>query len=179
MELVLAGKEAIVPVVVKGTKDDLRIGRAKIQGLKIGVRNQDYKPERDLVVGWVEKEMMPGLTKSVQDASSKNRAHAVRLLGMIGPAAKDAVPGLTTLLQDKDAEVRKAALMALESIGAEVKGAEKVLVELLKEPEVFCRLQAAEMLAQKRRAAPEVLAVAIGLFEDPKSDQETRLRCAG
>jgi hypothetical protein len=51
LELVLAGKEAVVPVLVKGTTDDLRSGRAEVQNMKVSTRIHDFNPQRDLVPG--------------------------------------------------------------------------------------------------------------------------------
>jgi hypothetical protein len=56
---VLAGKEAVVPVMVGGTRDDLRLGRARVQGMKVSTRIRDYNPKRDLVPGWTGKEKGP------------------------------------------------------------------------------------------------------------------------
>ena len=41
-----AGKEAVVPVVREGTKEDLRQGRAKIQDLRVGLKILDFNPKR-------------------------------------------------------------------------------------------------------------------------------------
>ena len=60
LETILAGKEAIVPVMVGGTKEDLRLGKAKIQGMKASLKIRDYNPKRDLVEGFiVDKEKVP------------------------------------------------------------------------------------------------------------------------
>jgi len=55
VELMLAGKEAVVPVMVKGTRDDLRKGKATIGGLKAGTRIADFNAKRDIVPGWKDK----------------------------------------------------------------------------------------------------------------------------
>jgi hypothetical protein len=44
-----AGKEAVVPVVREGTREDLRQGRAQIQGLRVGLRILTLDPKRDFV----------------------------------------------------------------------------------------------------------------------------------
>ena len=44
-----ADKEAVVPVLSKGTREDLRAGRAKIQGLRVGLKILDFNPKRDYV----------------------------------------------------------------------------------------------------------------------------------
>src|SRR5262249_43871667 len=49
IEKMLAGKEAILPVMVTGTREDLRAGKAKTQGLRVALNIHDYNPKRDLV----------------------------------------------------------------------------------------------------------------------------------
>jgi len=51
---VLAGKEAVVPVLASGSKDDLRAGKARLQGLRVSLRHGTIDPKRDLVP-WQEK----------------------------------------------------------------------------------------------------------------------------
>ena len=49
IEELLAGKDAIVPIVKTGTRDDLRAGKAKLGGLKVSVRLRDTNLGRDAV----------------------------------------------------------------------------------------------------------------------------------
>src|SRR5213592_3262396 len=61
-----AGKEAVVPCMVDGNKDDLHLRRAKIQRLRVSLKLQDYNPKRDFV-GWGGEDFrrltgMPGFT---------------------------------------------------------------------------------------------------------------------
>src|SRR4051794_7036568 len=63
---VTAGREAIVPCMVDGNKDDLHLRRAKIQRLRVSLKLQDYNPKRDFV-GWGGEDFrrlqgMPGFT---------------------------------------------------------------------------------------------------------------------
>jgi hypothetical protein len=63
---VLAGKEAVVPCMVDGNKDDLHMKRARIQRLKVSLKLGDYNPKRDFV-GWGGEDFrrlsgMPGFT---------------------------------------------------------------------------------------------------------------------
>jgi hypothetical protein len=44
-----AGKEAIVPVVREGTREDLRQGRAKVQGLRVGLKILSFDAKQDFV----------------------------------------------------------------------------------------------------------------------------------
>jgi hypothetical protein len=52
---VLAGKDAVVPILAGGSKDDLRAGRAKFQGLRVSLRLGTFDAKRD-VVPWPEKQ---------------------------------------------------------------------------------------------------------------------------
>ena len=63
---IVAGREAVVPAMVDGNKDDLHLRRAKIQRLKASLKIQDYNPKRDFV-GWGGEDFrrldgMPGFT---------------------------------------------------------------------------------------------------------------------
>lgn len=63
---IVAGKEAIVPCMVDGNKDDLHLKRAKIQRLRCSMKLLDYNPKRDFV-GWGGEDIrtlrgMPGFT---------------------------------------------------------------------------------------------------------------------
>jgi hypothetical protein len=62
----LAGKEVIVPCMVDGNKDDLKVGKAKIQRCKASLKLNDYNQKRDFV-GWGGEDFrrlsgMPGFT---------------------------------------------------------------------------------------------------------------------
>jgi hypothetical protein len=51
LDKMLADKEAIVPIMTQGKTDDLRQGRAKIQGLRVGLKILTFNPKKD-TVGW-------------------------------------------------------------------------------------------------------------------------------
>lgn len=55
---VLAGKEVIVPVLAGGSRDDLRAGKAKLQGLRVSLRLGNVDPKRD-VVPWPVQQTAP------------------------------------------------------------------------------------------------------------------------
>jgi hypothetical protein len=44
-----AGKESVVPVVREGTREDLRKDRAKVQGLRVGLKILTFDAKRDFV----------------------------------------------------------------------------------------------------------------------------------
>jgi hypothetical protein len=47
VEEMLAGKDSVVPVVAEGSKEDLRAGLAKIQGLRVSLGLNSFDPKRD------------------------------------------------------------------------------------------------------------------------------------
>jgi hypothetical protein len=51
VEAIVAGKEAVVPCMVDGNKDDLHLRRARIQRMRASLKLTDYNPKRDFV-GW-------------------------------------------------------------------------------------------------------------------------------
>jgi HEAT repeat protein len=163
IEKVVAGKEAVTPVMVEGTREDLRKGKAKLKGLKVSVNIQDYNPQRDLVSTWLGKEMVPSLIKSLQDPNRGKRTDAVRDLGLIGAEARDAVPGLLAVLQDKDEELRVNALVALGQIGPEAKAALPAFRAALKEGNPLMRRSAIRAVGQlgahAKAATPELTAL--------------------
>jgi hypothetical protein len=63
---VVAGREAVVPCMVDGNKDDLHLVRARIQRLRVSLKLLDYNAKRDFV-GWGGEDFrrlagMPGFT---------------------------------------------------------------------------------------------------------------------
>ena len=71
-----AGKEAIVPVLGQGTKDDLRLGKAKFRGMKVSPAIGDYNPGRDLVTGLFDNSMTPALIQSLRANNREERLSA-------------------------------------------------------------------------------------------------------
>lgn len=147
VETMLAGKTAILPVLVGGTRDDLRAGRGKTQGLRVAVAIRDYNPGRDLVVQASEKVAVPYLIKLLQDPNRDSRVLACRELGALGPDAKDAVPTLAEAVRnDASGTVRMCAADALVRIGPESKIALPALEAALKDqrlakrPEVVTKI---------------------------------------
>jgi hypothetical protein len=59
---VLAGKEAWVPVLAGGSKDELRAGKARVQGLRVSLRMGPPDPKRD-IVPWPVKQSKTNDTK--------------------------------------------------------------------------------------------------------------------
>lgn len=135
VEVMSAGKEALVPVLGEGTREDLRAGGAKIRGLKVRANLRDYNAKRDLATGMLDKAMVPNLIKSLQDTKDDKRLAAARELGLIGPAAKAAVPPLAEILRnDASATARVGAADALAGIGPDAKSALPALEAALKDP---------------------------------------------
>jgi hypothetical protein len=57
---ILAGQEVVVPCMVDGNPEDLRLRRAKLQRLRAGLKLLDYNPRRDFV-GWGGDDFVPAL----------------------------------------------------------------------------------------------------------------------
>jgi hypothetical protein len=146
VETMLGGAEAVVPVLGEGDRDDLRLGRAKIRGLKVSAKIHNYDPKRDLVTGLLDKSMAPALIKSLQDANSDRRVAAARELGLLGPPAKAAIPALVEAVgNDSSATVRLTAAEALAGVGADSASALPALEAALGDPRLA---QRPEVLAQ-------------------------------
>jgi HEAT repeat protein len=147
VEMILAGKESAVPVLAQGTRADLRAGRAKIQGLKVGPNLRTYDAKRDQATGVLDKGMVPSLVRSLQDPDRAARAKAILQLGLIGAPGDGAVEALLPMLRDKDVELRLAAFCALAQIGWDAKGV-PALAEALKDADPILRRAAVRELGK-------------------------------
>src|SRR5262245_373679 len=67
VEEILAGKPAVVPSLAGGTRDDLRAGKGRIQGLKASLQITDFNLERDRVSIGPPREI-PILIKDLEHA---------------------------------------------------------------------------------------------------------------
>src|SRR5262249_2246324 len=79
VEAILAGKEVVSPVLGHGTPDDLRLGRAKVQGLKAGPRIRNLNHKRDLAESADSRSTEP-LIRQLKVADDKLRVKAAREL---------------------------------------------------------------------------------------------------
>jgi len=163
IEKMLAGKEAVLPVIAEGTREDLRNGKAKLKGLKVSLKIQDYQPQRDGVPTWADAEMVASLVKALEAPNRASRASAVRELALIGPEAKDAVSGLLTVAQGKDDELRVAAVTALGQIGPPAKAALPAFLAALGDANPLLRRSAVRALGRlgtdAKTAAPTLVAL--------------------
>jgi hypothetical protein len=149
LETVLAGKEAVVPVLVKGTKEGLRQGRAQLEGMKISAQLGDFNPKRDLVPGWLEKEMVGPLLKALANPVREARLQAVQELGKVG-AAPSAIGALSQAVRnDASGTVRLRAAELLGRMGPEAKAARPALEAALNDPRIA---QRQEVLDKVREA---------------------------
>jgi HEAT repeat protein len=149
LEALVAGREAVVPVLGKGTRDDLRAGRAQLQGLRVSTALRDYVPARDLLpVDPADPAGVPALVQSLGSAGRDDRVKAARALALLGPAARAAVPALAEAVRnDSSGTVRIAAADALAAIGPEAKSALPALAAALKDPRMAQRRDVLAKLA--------------------------------
>ncbi|HEX7898075.1 MAG TPA: HEAT repeat domain-containing protein [Planctomycetota bacterium] len=152
VERVLAGKTAVVPSLAGGSRDDLRAGRARIQGLKVGLQIGDFNLERDRVANWPPREV-PALIRDLDHADRQARLQALTGLSGAGAEGRPAVARLLALLGDPDEETRLAAFSALSSIDPGNVGMVPAAIALLRNPDRANRVQAAVTLGEIGPAA--------------------------
>jgi HEAT repeat protein len=155
LEPVLAGKTAVVPTLVEGsTREELRQGRGRIQGLRVSLKIEDFNPARDRVAGWLSKEL-PELVRDLGEPDRQVRLQALRDLAVAGPEGKAAASKVVPFLQDADEEICVAALQALGQIGPEPTLALPALITALGARSLPIRRAAAEAVGQMGAAGRE------------------------
>jgi hypothetical protein len=157
VDRILAGKTAVVPSLAGGSRDDLRAGRGRIQGLKAGLQIGDFNLERDRVANWPPREI-PALIKDLDHADRQARLQALNGLSDAGAEGRPAVARLLALLEGKDDEIRLAALAALASIDPGNAGMVPAAIAFLRNPDRASRLQAAVALGAIGPAAKGAVA---------------------
>jgi hypothetical protein len=111
-----AGREAVVPCMVDGNKDDLHLRRARIQRLKASLK-LDYNPKRDFV-GWGGEDFrrlngMPGFTHFSAISRVDPDAQAISALDFDGDGKPDlclAGGGRVSLLQNAGESLNELSL---------------------------------------------------------------------
>jgi hypothetical protein len=169
VEQVLAGRTAVVPSLAGGTREDLRAGRGRIQGVKVSLGLGDFNLDRDRVPNWTPKEI-PELIRELQHADQKVRLEALSGLSSSGAEGRPALPRVLQLLEDKDDDTRLAALTVLASIDPGHAKIPPAALPFLRNESPERRLRAAEFLPP----SPDVAAAAASFLEDP--DRAIRLR---
>lgn len=150
LEAVLANKEAIVPVLIQGTREELRQGRGRMEGLKISVRLADDNRKRDLVEGWLQKELVaPAAKVLASNPDREARLKAIQDLGKVG-SAPGAIAALAEAVRnDGSGTVQLRAVELLAKMGPDAKSARPALEAARKDPrigqrkEVLDRIQGA------------------------------------
>jgi hypothetical protein len=142
IETMLAGRQAYVPVLGKGTKADLRAGKATLYtlGAVPGVRVFDRKSA--VLEEPLDKNSIPKFQKILKEGGPRDtRAQAAGALGLLGAEAKSAVDSLLDSVQkDSSGTVRMAAAEALIKIGVEAKTLLPIIETTLKDPAMSQRL---------------------------------------
>src|SRR5919199_722362 len=114
---VVAGREGVVPFMGDGNKDDLHLGKAKIQRLKVSLKLLDYNAKRDFV-GWGGEDFrrlsgMPGFTHISSLARVDPGAQAISSADFNGDGKPDlllAGPGKRVLLQNGGESLNEVSL---------------------------------------------------------------------
>ncbi len=179
MDMVLAGKEAVVPVLAGGaTSADLRDGKAKVQGLRISAGIMDYDAKRDRITDVLDRTMAPSLVKLLAGSDSKVRAKAAMSLGLVGASTDGAGIPLLRMVRDKDDALRLAALTAVANIGLaaeEARQAAPVLAETMKDREPMMRRIAALELGELGPQAKDAIPVLAALLAKAEGAQRLEI----
>ena len=148
VDQILAGKTVMVPSLAGGTRDDLRAGKGRIQGLKVALTIADFNLDRDRVAIGPPREL-PVLIKDLDHAERQVRLEAIAELAR-HPATRELVAALAQVVgRDGSGTVRMRAAEALGKLGPEAKAARPALESALKDPAMA---QRPEVLAKLREA---------------------------
>jgi hypothetical protein len=146
VDQILAGKTAVVPSLAGGTRDDLRAGKGRIQGLKVGLQLADFNLDRDRVAIGPPREI-PALIKDLDHADRQVRLEALAELAR-HPATQETMAALERVVsRDSSGTVRMRAADALGKVGPDAKAARPALEAALKDPAMA---QRPEVLAKIR-----------------------------
>jgi len=151
VEAMVAGREVVVPVLAKSSRDDLRAGRASVQGLRVATHLRDYNPQRDRITDPVNSASIPALVKALQESPRDDKVRAARALGLLETQAKAVVPALAEAVRnDPSGTVRICAAEALLMLGSEAKPALSALEVGLNDPRMAQRKDVLDKLAEVR-----------------------------
>ena len=151
VEAMLAGRETLVPVLAKSTRDDLRAGRATVQGLRVATYLREYYPKRDRITDPVNSATIPALIKTLHESPREDKVRAVWALGLLEAQAKAVVPALADAVRnDPSGTVRISAAEALLMLGPEAKPALSALEAGLNDPRMAQRKDVLDKLTEVR-----------------------------
>jgi HEAT repeat protein len=173
VEQILAGKTSVVPTLAGGSREDLRQGRGKIQGLRVGPELLDYNPDRDRVTDWLYRDLLD-MIKDLGNLDRQIRLQALKDLALAGFEGKTAAGKVAPLIQEADEEMRLAALTALGRIDPENAKIVPGVSPFLKHADPERRIQAAEILTQTSARAKTAGSMLTALIQEP--DVSHRLR---
>jgi hypothetical protein len=151
LEAMIAGRDAVVPVLVQGTKDDVRAGRATLQGLRVATTLRDFNLKRDCLTEPVNQAAIPALIKSLREANRDQKVQAARALGLVEAETKVVVAALADAVRnDPSGTVRMSAAEALWMIGPDAKLALPALEASLEDPRLALRKDVLTKLTEVR-----------------------------
>lgn len=173
VEQVLAGKTATVPSLAAGTRDDLRQGRGKLQGLKVSLQLNDFNVGRDRVANWPPRPL-PDILQDLDHADPDARLSALAALGDLEPGHARIVPGLVPFLKDVQPERRLQAADLLTRTPSRLKETTAqvapVAAALFESGDPDARRRAAALLARIGPAARPALPALVQALKDPGRD---------
>ncbi len=142
--------DPVIPILEEGSIADLRGGRGKIRGLRVGCIRYDFNLKRD-TAAWEDPKAVEALVKKLKDKDQNVRLQAAKELAhWFGPEVKAALPALTAALKHEDPATRRAAAVALANYYLDAGSAVPALCEALKDPDPEVSVKAAEALCALR-----------------------------
>jgi hypothetical protein len=161
LEAMQAGKEGVTTILSEGSLDDLRLGKARVRGLKTSLKITEFNPKRDAVDLGEDARGVETLVHELKGKDEKLRLQAARGLEQwFGPEVKAAAPALVEALRAEDCPLRKFAASALAHRSLEPSTAVPALTEALKDKDRDVRMRAADSLGiwgTKAKAAVPIL----------------------
>ena len=147
----------VVPTLKEGSVSDLRAGRGKIGGLRVGHGRRNFNLERD-TAEWEDPKAADAIAANLADKDGAVRLRAAtELAHWFGPEAKAAVPALIAALKHDDPATRRAAAGALANYHLDASSAVPALCEALKDKDSEVAVKASEALCALREKGKDAI----------------------
>jgi hypothetical protein len=140
----------VVPTLQEGSIAELRAGKGKIRGLRVGCARNDFNLKRD-TAAWDDPKGVAVFVKALGEKDQTVRLQAVKELEhWFGPEVQAALPALTAALKHDDMATRRVAAAALGNYHLDASRAVPALCEALKDKDLELAVQASEALCALR-----------------------------